>query len=208
MAKIVILGPPGCGKGTQAELISDEFGWPQISTGNILRHAIEAKTALGKEAKSYMDRGELVPDDVVDGIVKERLSQSDCLGGFLLDGFPRDLAQAETLERISPPDMVFNVTVPDDVLVERLSGRRVCDCGQTYHITYNPPKRPGICDRCQKRIFQRKDDREATIRQRLSVYHRQTEPLIRHYLDRGILYKIDGTKNIRDVHRDIKARLG
>jgi adenylate kinase len=207
MANIIMLGPPGSGKGTQAERISKERGWPQISTGNILRQAVEAGTPLGIRAKALMDRGELVPDEVVDGIVAERLSRQDCRGGFILDGFPRDLEQAEALEKIAKIDVVFDISVPDKALIERLTSRRSCECGRTYHLRNNPPTRSGICDACGRRLRQREDDNEETVKRRLKVYHRQTEPLIGHYRSRGILAEINGEKGIEDVLADIYGRL-
>ncbi len=207
MANVVMLGPPGSGKGTQAEMLSEKYGWPQISTGNILRHAIENKTRLGLEAEKYMDRGELVPDEVVDGIVEERLAHPDCGGGFILDGFPRDLEQAEALESVASIDVVFDIQVPEEMVVERLSQRRVCDCGETYHLKYNPPKKDMVCDECGGTLYQRDDDREDTIRHRLQVYHTETEPLIRYYGDKGILVKVDGTGGIDGVFGEIRSRL-
>jgi len=207
MANVVMLGPPGSGKGTQAERISAEFGWPHISTGDILRHAIESRTRLGRKAKGWIDRGELVPDEVVDGIVRERVSSKDCESGFVLDGFPRDLEQAHALELIAPIGLVFDIKLPDDLIVKRLSLRRVCDCGETYHLEFNPTKKPGVCDRCGKSLYQREDDHEVTIRHRLGVYHRQTEPLIGFYRGKGLLVEIDGTKDIAAIFNDIKRHL-
>jgi adenylate kinase len=203
MANIIMLGPPGSGKGTQAELLSEKYGWPQISTGNILRHAREAKSMLGLQAKAYMERGELVPDEVVDGIVGERISHDDCQSGFILDGFPRDIKQAQALDEIASIDTVFDIQVPENVVVERLSQRRVCDCGETYHLQYNPPKEDGVCDVCKKSLYQREDDREDTIRHRLTVYHSKTEPLIKFYEDKGILVKIDGVQEIESILEEI-----
>jgi len=208
MTNIVVLGPPGSGKGTQAELISGRYGWPQVSTGNILRHAIEAKTRLGLEAKACMDRGELVPDGIVDAIVAERIAHADCAKGFILDGFPRDLEQAKALGGIAPIGFVFDIHVPDEVVVERLSQRRVCDCGETYHLKYNPPKRGGVCDKCGGKLYQREDDAEKTIRHRLEVYHKQTEPLIKYYGKKGVLVRIDGTRDIDAVLEEICSHLG
>jgi len=208
MTGIILLGPPGCGKGTQAERISEKYGLPQISTGNILRHAIEAKTKLGLEAETYMKRGELVPDDVVDGIVKERLTHKDCEKGFILDGFPRDLEQAKALAEIAPIRFVFDIQTPDDVLIERLSKRRVCDCGQTYHLVHNPPRKEGVCDKCGKAVYQREDDMPETIKHRLQVYHKLTEQLIRYYREKGLLVELDGTKGIDDIFGQISDRMG
>jgi adenylate kinase len=207
MVRIVLLGPPGCGKGTQAERLSIEFNIPHISTGDILRHAIEAGTEYGLTAKGYMDRGELVPDTLVDDIVKERLSRDDCERGFILDGFPRDLEQAEDLDLIAPIDFVFDIAVPDGAIVERLCSRRVCECGQTYNLLHNPPKSPGICDRCAHAISQRQDDSEKTIIHRLSVYHKETEPLIGYYLKKKSLVQIDGTEGIDSIYLKIKGYL-
>ncbi|MFH1055811.1 MAG: adenylate kinase [Candidatus Altiarchaeota archaeon] len=208
MARIVLLGPPGCGKGTQAERVSDRYKIPQISTGNILRHAIEAKTKLGLEAQSYMSRGELVPDETVESIVAERLSHNDCRKGFILDGFPRDLEQAKSLDKIVSLDVVFNIKVPDKLLIERLSRRRVCDCGETYHLTHKPPKKTGVCDKCEKKLYQRKDDKPATIRHRLQVYHKSTEPLIKYYEKKGALIEIDGRREIGEISQQIIDNLG
>ena len=207
MTNIILLGPPGCGKGTQAERLSQKYGWPQVSTGNILRHAIESKTELGLKAKAYMDRGELVPDKVVDDIVEERLSHVDCAKGFVLDGFPRDIEQAKDLDKIAKIDFVFDIEVPQEVIVTRLSQRRVCDCGETYHLEYKPPKKPGICDKCGKQIYQREDDREQTIKHRLQVYHKQTEPLVRYYKKQRNLVEIDGSKSIDDIFHTIYSRI-
>ncbi len=207
MTNIVMFGPPGSGKGTQAERLSKKHGWPQISTGNILRHAIEAKTDLGMKAKAVMDKGELVSDEIVDGLVAERLSHPDCKNGFILDGFPRDLTQAKALDEITPVDVVFDIQVPEDEIIQRLSLRRVCDCGETYHLKYNPPKKEGICDHCGKQLYHREDDTEETIRRRLLVYHKETEPLIAYYLIKGVLIKIDGTKHIDRVYNEIENSL-
>lgn len=207
MTNIVLLGPPGSGKGTQAEKISEEFGLPQVSTGNILRHEIETSTPLGIKAKSYMGGGELVPDELVDEMVRKRIKKDDCRGGFILDGFPRDLEQAKILELIVPIDFVFDIQVPDDALIERLSARRVCDCGETYHLKNKPPKKHGVCDKCGNKIYQRKDDDEATIRHRLQVYHEQTEPLIRFYDGKKVLCRIDGLMPIAHIYGQIKAHL-
>jgi len=207
MVNIVLLGPPGSGKGTQAEMIGSEYGWPQISTGNILRHAIEEGSDLGKKAKSYMDEGELVPDDLVDEIVKQRLGKPDCEGGYLLDGFPRDVHQAKALDSFSKIKLVIDIQVPDEQIISRLSGRRVCDCGQTYHIQFNPPKGEGVCDLCGKKLIHREDDQPDTISHRLEVYHRKTEPLIEFYRGHGVLEVVDGTKHIDDIFEAIKSKI-
>lgn len=185
--RLVFLGAPGAGKGTQAKRLVEKYGIPQISTGDLLRAAVAAGTALGKEAKAYMDRGELVPDSVVLGMVKERLSQDDCKKGFILDGFPRNVAQAEALDKMlvemnMPLDVALNLDVPFDDLMKRLTGRRTCrSCGQMYNIYYSPSKVEGKCDKCGGELFQRDDDKEETIRKRLEVYRTQTEPLINYY---------------------------
>jgi adenylate kinase len=207
MANIVMLGPPGSGKGTQAERISEKYGWPQISTGNILRHAIETGSELGKKAKEFMDAGELLPDEIVDSIVEERLSHDDCKDGFILDGFPRDIEQAKDLQNFISLDVVFDVNVEDDLIIDRLGMRRVCDCGETYHLKFNPPKKEGICDRCGDGIYQRQDDNEKTIRHRLSVYHEKTEPLIEFYKSLDLLVVLEGSKDIDDVFHDIVSKI-
>ena len=181
--RLIFLGPPGCGKGTQAQRIIDSYRIPQISTGDLLRQAVRDKTALGKEAKKFMDRGELVPDQVVIGMVKERLLANDCKGGFLLDGFPRTVAQAEALDKTLREmklqlNAVVSIEVPDAEVVKRLAGRRTCrKCGTMYHVIFNPARNQGTCDKCGGELFQRDDDQEDTIQSRLEVYHRQTAPI-------------------------------
>ncbi|MFH1722217.1 MAG: adenylate kinase [Candidatus Altiarchaeota archaeon] len=201
---LVMLGPPGSGKGTQTKFICDEHTIPHISTGDILRDAIKKETALGLEAKSYIENGELVPDAVIVGVIKERLKQADAGGGFVLDGFPRNLMQAEALDSFSHVDSVVEIEVPDDVIVERLTGRRVCpECGSTYHIKSDPPKNENSCDQCGSKLSQRKDDNEETIRRRLAVYHEQTEPLKQYYKEKGLLHEVDGTKGIEEIQNAI-----
>lgn len=210
---IIMLGPPGAGKGTQAQMLAEKYGIPQISTGDILRAAVAEGTELGKKAKEYMDKGQLVPDEVVIGIVKERLSKPDCEKGFILDGFPRTVAQAEALDGILKEmgkkiDYVINIVVPDEEILKRLTGRRTCKvCGAMYHIIYNPPKVEGKCDKCGGDLYQRDDDKEETIKNRLSVYHSQTAPLIDYYRKKGVLIDIDGTKDIKTIFQDICAVL-
>jgi adenylate kinase len=210
---LVFLGAPGAGKGTQAKRLVEKYGIPQISTGDLLRAAVAAGTALGKEAKSYMDRGELVPDSVVLGMVKERLSQDDCKKGFILDGFPRNVAQAEALDKMlaemnMPLDIALNLDVPFDDLMKRLTGRRTCkSCGQMYNVYYSPSKVEGKCDKCGGELFQRDDDKEETIKKRLDVYRAQTEPLIDYYSKKGILKSVSGTGSIDEIFNSICAIL-
>ncbi len=209
--RLVFLGAPGAGKGTQAKRLVEKYGIPQISTGDLLRAAVAAGTPLGKEAKAYMDRGELVPDQVVLGMVKERLSQDDCKKGFILDGFPRNVAQAEALDKMLAEmnmslQMALNLDVPFDDLMKRLTGRRTCKaCGQMYNVYYSPSKVDGKCDKCGGELFQRDDDKEETIRKRLEVYRAQTEPLIDYYSKKGILKSVAGTGNIDEIFNNICA---
>jgi adenylate kinase len=211
--RLVLLGAPGAGKGTQAKKLIEKYGIPQISTGDILRKAVADGTPLGKEAKSYMDKGELVPDSVVIGLVKERLAQDDCKKGYILDGFPRNTAQAEALDKVlaemnAPLDLALSVDVEKDELMKRLTGRRTCkNCQQMYNIYFNPPKKDGVCDRCGGELFQRDDDKEETIRKRLDVYEAQTAPLIDYYRKRGILKSVAGIGNIDEIFNNICAIL-
>lgn len=210
---LVLFGPPGAGKGTQAEKISQSYGIPHIATGDILRRAVARETPLGKEAKSYMDRGELVPDEVVIGIVGERLAEPDCEKGFVLDGFPRTIEQAEALWQIldgmgKKIDLVLNVTAGDEELIKRLSRRRVCErCEAVYHLDFEPPRQADICDKCAGRLYQRADDKEETIKRRLEVYSEQSEPLIDYYQKKGLLVSIMGKGSISEVFDEVKERL-
>lgn len=211
--RLIMLGAPGVGKGTQAKMLSDKFGIPKISTGDILREAIQKGTDLGLKAKSYMDSGQLVPDDVVIGIVEDRLKGKDCVNGWILDGFPRTLPQAQALDgmlnriRISI-DHVMNLEVGEEEIIKRLSGRRSCESCQTaYHIYFNRPRRNGVCDSCGGRLVQRSDDKEETVRERFRVYKERTEPLVSHYRERGVLQKIHANGNIEDVFEMICSRL-
>lgn len=199
--KMILLGAPGAGKGTQAEIICDSLKIPAISTGNILREAVKNETPLGMEAKSYMDSGSLVPDSVVIGLLKERIAKDDCNNGFILDGFPRTVPQAEALDSMGVQiDMVIDFEVPDEVIKNRLTGRRVCeDCGASYHIEFKPSAKPGVCDRCGGATVQRKDDAPETVSDRLSVYHQQTEPLKEYYQGQNKLVIIDGTKDVKTI---------
>ena len=206
---LILLGPPMSGKGTQAARLTQLLGIPQISSGNLFRDNIKNQTNLGLEAKKYMDRGDLVPDEITIGMVKERLHREDCLGGALLDGFPRTIPQAETLDEIlvgidASLAVVISVAVPEDVLVERASGRRICrTCGQSYHLKFDPPKESGICDEDGGELYQREDDKQETVRQRLAVYQAQTSPLVEFYRARGILHEVNGDQTIDDVADDI-----
>lgn len=211
---IVLLGPPGAGKGTQAKLMVERWGLPQVSTGDILRTAVREGTALGTEAKGFMDRGELVPDRVVIGIIEERVRQADCREGFILDGFPRTIPQAEALEKILSGmgrsiGHVVSIEVHDEELVARLAGRRICRaCQEPYHLLFNPPKVDDKCDRCGGEVYQRADDSEATVRQRLKVYHSQTSPLIDFYGKKGLLRPVSGFGTIDEIFARIARAVG
>jgi len=195
---MILMGPPGAGKGTQAKLLQERFDVPHISSGDLLRVAVRRKTPLGVQAKRFMDRGELVPDDVLLGTIEERLRRNDCATGFLLDGFPRTVAQADALVTMllsmgTHIDNVTSLIVPRDELVKRLSGRRTCrECGAMYHIIFDPPNNPGICNKCNGELYQRDDDQEDTILARLDVYDSQTAPLLALYRQRGVLHDVDG----------------
>lgn len=200
---LILLGAPGAGKGTQAEKISDELKIPQISTGNILRAAVKNGTECGIQAKSYMDKGALVPDEVVIGILKDRIAESDCANGYILDGFPRTVPQAEALKTMGVNiDKVIEISVDDEVIKSRLSGRRVCEsCGASYHIEFNPPKQEGKCDKCGGNVVQRKDDAPETVIDRLSTYHAQTAPLIDFYKSKGKLKTVVGQEDVADTYK-------
>jgi adenylate kinase len=205
--RIVLVGPPGAGKGTQAHFIAAHLSIPAISTGDIFRRNVSQGTALGQEAKKYMDAGDLVPDEVTIAMVRDRITQPDAQGGFLLDGFPRTIPQAEVLDQMlgevgAKLDTVLELEVPDDEVVRRLAGRRTCrNCGHVWHVAFDPPKATGTCDACGGELFQRDDDREETIRHRLEVYAEQTAPLVDYYGDRGLLVVIDATGPVRDITR-------
>ena len=208
---IVLLGPPASGKGTQAARLREALNLPHVASGDLFRENLKNETELGKRAKVYMDRGELVPDDITIGMVMDRLSRPDCEGGALLDGFPRTIAQAEALDRaLAVKDrrisVVPNIAVPDEVLVDRVSGRRLCRvCGESYHVKFNPPQQPGVCDNDGGELYQRDDDQPDTVRQRLKVYWEQTSPLIDYYRDQGVLVEINGDQAIDAVTRDLRA---
>lgn len=199
--KLILLGAPGAGKGTQAEVICKALNIPAISTGNIIREALAQGTEMGLKAKSFMDAGQLVPDDVVIGIIKERLAKDDCANGFILDGFPRTIPQAEALDAMGVIiDRVIDIEVPDEKIAARMSGRRVCkDCGSSYHLEYKAPKAEGVCDACDGELIQRKDDAPETVLDRLAVYHKQTEPLKDFYSKKGILRIVEGQEKIADT---------
>jgi adenylate kinase len=198
---LIMLGAPGAGKGTQAEKISEKYSIPTISTGEILRNAISTGTELGKTAKSYMDAGQLVPDDVVIGIIRDFLKQDSCKNGFILDGFPRSIPQAEALDNMGVKiDAVVSIEVADEKIVERMSGRRVCPtCGASYHILYKPSEKEGICTKCGADLIIRKDDNPDTVLARLHTYHQQTEPLKGYYANKGILIEIEGQEEVADT---------
>lgn len=211
--QIVLFGPPGAGKGTQAKFLSDEYNIPHISTGDILRENVKKNTPLGQKAKAYMDRGELVPDKLLIELIKDRLENPDTRKGFLLDGFPRTIPQAEALDEILDDlnkrlDAVINIDVSSEELVKRLSGRRICkSCGASYHVMFNPPKEKDICTACGGELYQRSDDMEDAIKNRLNVYKKQTEPVIDYYKSKGLLIDIDGEREIEDVTSDIRSAL-
>lgn len=208
--KLILLGAPGAGKGTQAEIICKKLNIPTISTGNILREAIKNKTERGMMAKSFMDAGKLVPDDVIVGIVSERLSEDDCKSGFILDGMPRTVPQAEALDSMGVKiDTVLSIEVDDSAIERRMSGRRVCEkCGASYHIEHKQPKVEGVCDSCKGKLVLRADDAPETVRDRLRVYHEQTEPLVAFYKAKGILKTIKGQNGIDDTSRLVFEALG
>nr|4QBI_A Chain A, Adenylate kinase [Geobacillus stearothermophilus]4QBI_B Chain B, Adenylate kinase [Geobacillus stearothermophilus] len=211
---LVLMGLPGAGKGTQAEKIVEAYGIPHISTGDMFRAAMKEGTPLGLQAKQYMDRGDLVPDEVTIGIVRERLGKDDCERGFLLDGFPRTVAQAEALEEILEDigrkiDYVIHIDVRQDVLMERLTGRRICrNCGATYHLIFHPPAKPGVCDKCGGELYQRADDNEETVAKRLEVNMKQMKPLLDFYEQKGYLRNVNGEQDIEKVFADVRELLG
>jgi len=200
MMKLIIFGPPSAGKGTQAQKLSKKYGIPQISTGDLLREAVAKKTPLGLKIKSYLDTGRLGPDDLIVQLIKDRVSQPDCKNGYLLDGFPRTIGQANELDKMTRIDLVLNIAVDLELLVERSVGRRICkNCAAVYHVKFNPPKKQGVCDKCGSELIQRDDDKEETVRKRLKVYTEQTAPLIEHFKNNGILVDIDGSVGIDGV---------
>ena len=212
--KIIMLGAPGAGKGTQAKMIADKYSVPHISTGDIFRANIKNGTELGKKAKEFMDKGQLVPDELTVEILLDRVAQDDCKNGYVLDGFPRTIPQADVLDKEltklgDKVDFAINVDVPDENIIRRMSGRRAClKCGATYHIEHIPPKQEGICDTCGSELVQRDDDKPETVKNRLSVYHEQTQPLIDYYTKKNILKTVDGTKDMQEVFNEITGILG
>ena len=213
---IILLGGPGAGKGTQAKKLIDKYQIPQISTGDILRAAVKEGTEMGKKAKEFMDAGQLVPDEVVIGIIQDRLKEPDCQKGFILDGFPRTVPQAEALEKVLSDmskkiDHVVSIDVDEEELVTRLTGRRTCKdevCGQMYHVKFTPPKKEGVCDKCGGELYQRDDDNETTVRSRLATYNQATKPLIDHYKAKGLIRPIPGVGGIDDIFTKICGILG
>ena len=207
--KLILLGAPGAGKGTQAEVLCKELNIPTISTGNILRAAIKDGTPTGLKAKSFMDAGQLVPDEVIIGIITERLAQDDCRNGFILDGVPRTIAQAEALEKAGIQfDHVISIEISDETIVERMAGRRVCEhCGATYHLVAVPPKTPGVCDKCGGKLIQRHDDEPETVLARLEVYHKETEPLKGFYAERGLLRSVENQPTLAETSQAILRAL-
>ena len=212
--KIIMLGEPGAGKGTQAMRITEKYQIPHISTGDIFRANIKAETELGKEAKTYIDKGLLVPDSVTENMVLDRISQPDCNGGYILDGYPRTIPQADFLwdalaEKGEAIDYAINIRVSDDEIIERIAGRRACPkCGSTYHIAYAAPEKDGVCDKCGAELYLREDDRPETVKKRLEVFHEISEPLIKYFNKKGVLYTVDGTQEMEQVFQDITDILG
>ena len=208
--KLILLGAPGAGKGTQADILCKELDIPTISTGNILRAAIKNGTPTGMKAKAYMDEGKLVPDDVIIGIITERVAEEDCKNGYILDGVPRTIAQAEALEKAGIVfDDVVSIEISDEVIMERMSGRRVCEaCGASYHLVAVPPKQEGVCDKCGGKLVQRKDDAPETVKARLEVYHKETEPLKAFYAQRGLLRSVENQATVAETSQAILHVLG
>ena len=212
--KIIMLGAPGAGKGTQAKRIAEKYAIPHVSTGDIFRANIKAGTELGTKAKAFMDKGELVPDEITIGMLMDRIHEADCVNGYVLDGFPRNIPQAEALTKALSEigenvDYAINIDVPDENILNRMGGRRACvGCGATYHVVFNPPKKEDVCDVCGAKLILRDDDKPETVKNRLTIYHEQTQPLIDYYTAAGILKSVDGTQDMEKVFKDIIAILG
>ena len=212
--KIIMLGAPGAGKGTQAKRIAEKYAVPHVSTGDIFRANIKAGTELGTKAKAFMDKGELVPDEITIGMLMDRIHEADCVNGYVLDGFPRNIPQAEALTKALSEigenvDYAINIDVPDENILNRMGGRRACvGCGATYHVVFNPPKKEDVCDVCGAKLILRDDDKPETVKNRLTIYHEQTQPLIDYYTAAGILKSVDGTQDMEKVFKDIIAILG
>lgn len=208
--KLILLGAPGAGKGTQADILCEKLGIPTISTGNILRAAIKNGTPTGMKAKAFMDEGKLVPDEVIIGIITERVAEADCANGYILDGVPRTIAQAEAMEKAGIVfDAVVSIEISDETIMERMSGRRVCEsCGASYHVVAVPPKTPGVCDKCGSKLIQRKDDAPETVKARLEVYHKETEPLKDFYAKRGLLKSVENQPTVAETSEAILRVLG
>lgn len=211
--RLIFLGPPGAGKGTQSQMLAESLGIPQVSTGDMLRQAVAQKTSLGEVARGYMESGGLVPDDIIVGIVSERLKKDDCTKGYILDGFPRTVVQAEKLDEAlsgsgESLDSVINIVIHEEELVQRLSGRRVCEsCQRAYHVTTSPPSKAGVCDACGGQLVTRADDEDGTVRKRLEVYRNQTSPLIQYYARKSLLRDVEGVGDIREVFSRINTAI-
>ena len=206
--KMILLGAPGAGKGTLAAVLNKKLGIPTISTGNIIREAMHSGTEMGQKAKAFVEEGKLVPDEVVIGIIRDKLNSDACRNGFILDGFPRSIPQAEALDAMGVKmDAVLSLEVPDETIIQRMSGRRVCRCGASYHVVYLPPKQDNLCDKCGDTLYIRDDDAEETVRKRLETYHAQTEPLKAFYAAKGILITVQGREDVEDTTADVFAAL-
>ena len=206
--KLIVLGAPGSGKGTQAKFITQLYNIPQVSTGDLLREAVKHETALGIKAKEYMNTGNLVPDAIVLDLLKERLNKDDCVGGFILDGYPRNIAQANELANITDIDLVIDISVDYGLLVKRITGRRTCkECGAIFHIEFNPPTKEGICNKCMGELFQRSDDTEETVRKRLNTYENQTKPLMEYYSSQNVLQTLISDGTIEEMRQKVKSLL-
>jgi len=203
--RIIIFGPQGSGKGTQAELIARRQGWPYISTGDIFRYHLKNKTDLGRRVESYLNEGHLVPDELTNEIVKDRLQQPDCISGFVLDGYPRNKAQLDFLNSIAEIDLAIVIDLSDRESISRLAGRFACKCGLSYHLQFNPPKKPGICDKCGNKLYRRDDDKPDAIKKRLEIYHQETESLFSYFEKKGIFYRVNGSRPIGEVYKQIEG---